>query len=790
MKKSTDKLDTSKLTSFKSVIVPGSPLQCEPIHFSLYRDAYSLWRNVMGDALRNDSKAEEPPLVSDDFLNQHEISCLQLDDKVVALFMYYWIDFEFESCKDLTYFNVAIPNEAGEKIKSFNDKQIMIMSNLVIDKPFRKTNYGKGVSDLLLALALIRFYCSNATRLIIYTRNDRKVNQLCYDFRGTPVLRDFISHGIPSDAIMFTKSVNHFKNKNALFKLAMKLYIEKLNTLRLNLINEDRRYLHEVICKNDPNNSLSNLIAGSSTMKNKVYDYIIIGAGPAGVQLSYFFQQNNIDYLVIEGSDHPGSFFDENPRHGKLISINKVNTGYEDPELQMRWDWNSLLCDDEKFRFSNYSSEYFPQKEDFTRYISDFTKHFNLNIQYNSKVSMIKKDKHFYITLENNSILQCKRLIVASGTSEVYLPHEIPGIEYCDNYFNMSIDPKDFANKRLLIIGKGNSAFETADHLIGATCSTHICSPNSLKLAWQTHYVGHLRAVNNNFLDTYQLKSQNAVLDADIMQIKPVNDKYEVTFKYHHAEDEVEVLKYDKIIACTGFKFDDSIFSPCTRPMLTINNRFPAQTACWESINIMDLYFAGSLMQVCDFKQFMSAFIHGFRYNIKSLYHILMHRYQGIPLPATKLEPDSLKLSNKLMERINQASSLWQQPGFLCDVVVCNGEMKYYYDINKKFAREYLSNENNVFILTLEYGKHSDVPNVFGAARIKRTNTNNSDLSAFIHPVIRHYKNNELIAEHHVIEDLAAEWKEPEHFIPLQKFLAQQLDKLPLDEPQKMAANS
>lgn len=41
----------------------------------------------------------------------------------------------------------------------------------------------------------------------------------------------------------------------------------------------------------------------------------------------------------------------------------------------------------------------------------------------------------------------------------------------------------------------------------------------SLRLAWQTHFVGHLRAVNNNFPDTYRLKSQNALPDGRIPSI-------------------------------------------------------------------------------------------------------------------------------------------------------------------------------------------------------------------------------------------------------------------------------
>lgn len=32
------------------------------------------------------------------------------------------------------------------------------------------------------------------------------------------------------------------------------------------------------------------------------------------------------------------------------------------------------------------------------------------------------------------------------------------------------------------------------------------------KFAWNTHYVGHLRGVNNEIIDAYQLKTLDAVL--------------------------------------------------------------------------------------------------------------------------------------------------------------------------------------------------------------------------------------------------------------------------------------
>lgn len=67
---------------------------------------------------------------------------------------------------------------------------------------------------------------------------------------------------------------------------------------------------------------------------------------PAGLQLAYFLARAGRDFVVLEKDDAPGSFFKRYPRHGTLISINKLATGGDDDdEFSMRHDWNSLLTD-------------------------------------------------------------------------------------------------------------------------------------------------------------------------------------------------------------------------------------------------------------------------------------------------------------------------------------------------------------------------------------------------------------------------------------------------------------
>ncbi|WP_235109563.1 NAD(P)-binding domain-containing protein [Acaryochloris sp. 'Moss Beach'] len=105
---------------------------------------------------------------------------------------------------------------------------------------------------------------------------------------------------------------------------------------------------------NDCENSISSLYRND-------FDYLILGAGPAGIQLGYYLEKSNHDYVILESGKSPGTFFKDYPRHRKLISINKRHTGYDNPEINLRWDWNSLLSDSEEMLFKHYSKKIFPK---------------------------------------------------------------------------------------------------------------------------------------------------------------------------------------------------------------------------------------------------------------------------------------------------------------------------------------------------------------------------------------------------------------------------------------------
>ena len=505
------------------------------------------------------------------------------------------------------------------------------------------------------------------------------------------------------------------------------------------------------------------------------YDYLVIGAGPAGLQLGYFFEQNQRDYLIVEKSDKAGNFFKEYPRHRTLISINKVYTGSDDPERNLRWDWNSLLTDTEDLLFKNYSKRYFPPADVLLDYLGDFARHYNLNIKYNTTVKNVSKRKGvFVLTDAEGNEYTGKRLIVATGVPKEYIPG-IPGIELCETYTHHSIDPEDYINKRVMIVGKGNSAFETADHLTETAAVIHICSPESLEFAWQTHYVGNLRAVNNNFLDTYQLKSQNAVIDASIRKIEKQNGKYKAHIDYSHAKGQSAVVEYDHIIFCTGFMFDSSIFDDSCQPAAMMMGKLPTQNTEWESVNVPDLYFAGTLMAACDFHKTMSGFIHGFRHNIESLVHVLEQKYHDNPWPSVQVENTPQAVVGKIIERVTTSPGVFLQPGFLGDVLVVNDDdnaVDYHPDVRLDYVPESpFSKHDHYYTVSLEYGHFDGDP--FNVDR--DPDPDKGDEAPYLHPIIRRYKQGMQVAEYHINDDLENAWYKEIYTQPALAFFEEQL---------------
>ncbi|CAJ1367150.1 unnamed protein product [Effrenium voratum] len=272
---------------------------------------------------------------------------------------------------------------------------------------------------------------------------------------------------------------------------------------------------------------------------DKTIGYCIIGAGPAGIQLGHFLHHSGRDYVIFESNAHAGSFFDRFPRHRQLISLNKRNVRQgRSAEFAFRHDWNSLIDVRRANRtrpVTQRSKELFPKADVLAAYLREFAEEQHENIRYNAKVRKISRQavpagsgnasQVFVVKLEGGGRARCREVIAAHGLSAPRKgARAIDGVQWTESYEDMPETGEAFEGKSVMVLGMGNAALETAQELQKYTAEVHLLArPRPLpeggagvRLAYQTHYVGDIRAGRTTILDTYLLKSLD-VFDFDAM---------------------------------------------------------------------------------------------------------------------------------------------------------------------------------------------------------------------------------------------------------------------------------
>ncbi|XP_070546725.1 FAD-dependent oxidoreductase domain-containing protein 2-like isoform X2 [Ptychodera flava] len=503
------------------------------------------------------------------------------------------------------------------------------------------------------------------------------------------------------------------------------------------------------------------------------HEYIIIGAGPAGLQMGYFMEKDKVDYLILEGSNRPGNFFTTQPRHRTLISINKIHNPFPEKEYNMRHDWNSLLCDDDTLRFTKYTEELFPNADVLVRYLNDFAHKNNLNIIYQTYINNITKfqsamsgEDRFKLTSKEGKEYECRVLLMATGSRKDLVP-DIPGIELADTYSEHSINKDEYTGKSVAIIGGGNSAFEVANHLAANASVITLLGGRQVRFAWDSHFVGDLRAINNTVLDMYQLKSIHSYTAIHPTRIeKAENGMFEVEMYSPGLHWDPPIIarpsyRFDKLICCTGFGYVDlDIFSEKCKPATKDNGKFPVLKDNWETENVPNMFYIGTAMQSRDRKA-ASGFIHGFRYNIQTLYRLLREKYDDVLYPTMELERDAMAISDHIVNRVSVCASLYQQQNFLCDVVIVPEESDkkpINYEelpLDYVFSKEYFTNQTHLFITVLKYtfgrhGRFGEVATKWGVS----PDLERPECQAFLRPSVSYYHKGKFIGEEYCSESL------------------------------------
>jgi thioredoxin reductase/Pyruvate/2-oxoacid:ferredoxin oxidoreductase delta subunit len=178
--------------------------------------------------------------------------------------------------------------------------------------------------------------------------------------------------------------------------------------------------------------------ATTRTLSPGVYDLIIVGAGPAGISAALRAIENKLHYLTLE-QDEVGGTVAKYPRQ-KLVMTSPV-------EFPMHG----------KFKKMELSKEHLLAFWDMVLNRSDF------NVETGQKVENITKnaDEVFTLTTEVQNQYRARAVVLALGRTGTPRKLGVKGEELSKVMYRL-IEADHYVNKKILVVGGGDSAVEAA----------------------------------------------------------------------------------------------------------------------------------------------------------------------------------------------------------------------------------------------------------------------------------------------------------------------------------------
>ena len=167
-----------------------------------------------------------------------------------------------------------------------------------------------------------------------------------------------------------------------------------------------------------------------------LYDVAIIGAGPAGFSASLAAQDKKLNYLTLEQDSLGGTVF--NFPRGKLVMTAPVNF----PIIG-------------KVKITETS------KESLLKLWQDIEQKTGININYKEKLDKIDKQDDVFVITTDKGEYKSRSILLCIGRRGTPRKLGVPGEELPKVVYNL-IDPEQYINQKVLIVGGGDSALEAA----------------------------------------------------------------------------------------------------------------------------------------------------------------------------------------------------------------------------------------------------------------------------------------------------------------------------------------
>jgi len=188
-----------------------------------------------------------------------------------------------------------------------------------------------------------------------------------------------------------------------------------------------------------------------------MFDYIIVGAGQAGLAMAYQLKQADANFLILDSAKEIGASW------------------------LKRWDSLKLFTPTEFNHLPGMpfpaAKGHYPDKYDVANYFKSYVEQFKLPVKLGQKVLKVAKSNNSFDVQCLQQSYQCKQVIIASG------PFHTPFIPACHKSLSCDIqqihssdyrNPEQLIEGDTLVVGAGDSGFQILKEIAEYSDNSHV----------------------------------------------------------------------------------------------------------------------------------------------------------------------------------------------------------------------------------------------------------------------------------------------------------------------------